>query len=83
MKVGRGNLVLRHSVLHFSPSSGGIACWVAELKAALCLEARAKKWKYKCKWIIQILERESNPQPVDFKVTLCAPAPLLASIAEF
>ena len=30
---GRGNLVLRHSVPHFLPNSGGIACWVAELNA--------------------------------------------------
>ena len=27
--VGRGNLVLRHSVPHFLPDSGGVACWVA------------------------------------------------------
>ena len=33
-RVGRGNLVLRHSVPHFLPYSGGIACWVAELNAA-------------------------------------------------
>ena len=48
-RVGRGNLVLRHSVAHFPPNSGGIACWVAELNAALCLDTRAKKWKYKWK----------------------------------
>ena len=29
-RVGRGNLVLRHSVPQFPPNSGGIACW-AEL----------------------------------------------------
>ena len=34
-KVVRGNLVLRHSVPYFPPSSGGIVCWVAELNAAL------------------------------------------------
>ena len=45
-RVGRGKLVLRHSVLHFLLNSGGIACWVAELKAALSHETKAKKWKY-------------------------------------
>ena len=42
--------MLRHSVSyndnsipHFSPNSGGIACRVAELNAALCLDTRAKK----------------------------------------
>ena len=34
-RVGRGNLVLKHSVPHFPPSSGGIAYWVAELNATL------------------------------------------------
>ena len=48
-RVGRGNLELRHSAPHFLSNSGGIACWVAELKAALCLDTWAKKWKYKCK----------------------------------
>ena len=78
-RVGRRNLVLRHSVPHFPPSFGGIACWVAELNAALCLDTRAKKWKYKCKKIFYFLEWGSNPQPLDFTVTLCAPAPRLAS----
>ena len=45
-RVGRGNLVLRHSVSHFLPNSGDIACCVAELNAALNLDTRAKKWKY-------------------------------------
>ena len=48
-RVGRGNLVLRHSVPHFLPNSGGIACWVAKLNVALNLDTRAKKWKYKFK----------------------------------
>ena len=48
-RVGRGNLLLRHSVPHFLPNSGGIACLVAELNAALCLDTRAKKWEYKFK----------------------------------
>ena len=48
-RVGIGNLVLRHSIPPFSPSSGDIACWVAELNAALILDTRAKKWKYKFK----------------------------------
>ena len=33
-KVGKGNLVLRHSALHFLPNSGGIAC-VAKLNTEL------------------------------------------------
>ena len=41
--------LLRHSVHHFQPNSGGIACWVAETNAALCLNIRAKKWKYQFK----------------------------------
>ena len=41
--VGRGNLVLQHSVPHFLPNSGGIAYWVVELNAALCLDTRVKK----------------------------------------
>ena len=48
-RVGRGNLVLRHSVPHFLPNSGAIACWVAELNAALNLDTRAKKYKYNFK----------------------------------
>ena len=36
--VGRGNLVLRHTVPHFLQNSGGIACWVAELNAALWMK---------------------------------------------
>ena len=32
-RVGRGNLVLRHSFPHLPPNSGGIAWWVAELRA--------------------------------------------------
>ena len=39
-KVGKGNLVLRHSVPHVPPHSGGIACSVAELNALLCLDTR-------------------------------------------
>ena len=45
-RVARGNLVLRHAVPHFPPNSRGIACCVAELHAALCLDTRAKKRKY-------------------------------------
>ena len=67
-RVGRGNLVLRHSVSHFPMVSGGIVCWVAELNAAFCFNTRAKKWKKKI--IFHFLEWESNPQPADFKVTL-------------
>ena len=33
-RVGRGNLVLRHSVPHFLPNSGGIASWVTELNSS-------------------------------------------------
>ena len=75
--------VLKHSIPHFPLSSGSIACWVAELNAALCLDTRARKRrKYKCKYIFHFLECGSNSQPVDFTVTLCAPAPRLASGVE-
>ena len=80
-RIGRGNLVLRHTVSHFPLSSGGIAWWVAELNAALCLDTRAKKWKYKCKETFHFFEWGPNPQLVDFTVTLCANMPRLASMA--
>ena len=32
--------MIRHSVPHFPPSSRRIACWVAELNAALCLDIK-------------------------------------------
>ena len=73
-RVGRGNLLLRHSVPHFLPNSGGIACLGAELNAALNLDPRAEKWKHKFKKIFHFLEWGSNPQPVDFTVTLLAVA---------
>ena len=34
--------VKRHSVAHFLPNSGGIACWVAELNAALNLDTKRR-----------------------------------------
>ena len=71
--------MLRHYVPHFPPSSEGIACWLSELNAALYLDTRVKKWKYKCKKIFLLLEWGSNPQPVGFTVTFCAAAPRLAS----
>ena len=55
-RVGKGNLVLRHSVPHFPPSSGGIACCMAELNAALSFDTRAYKWKYKFKQIFHLIE---------------------------
>ena len=48
-RVGTGNLVLKHSAPHFLAYSGGIAYGVVELNAALCLDTRAKKLKYKFK----------------------------------
>ena len=65
-----GNLVLRHSVYHFSPHSGVILYWVVELNAALCLDTTAEKWKYKFKQIFHFLKWESKPQPVDFTVSI-------------
>ena len=53
---------------------------MAELNAALKIDTRAKKWKYKFKLIFHHLEWGSNPQPVGFNVTLRAAAPRLASI---
>ena len=58
IRKGRRNLALRHSVSHFPLNSGGIACQVAEHNAALCLDTRAKKWKYKFSRV--------GTQPVDF-----------------
>ena len=43
---GIGNLVLRYSVSHFPPNSGGIKCWVTDPNVALCLDTRTKKRKY-------------------------------------
>ena len=43
-RVDKGHVVLRHSILHFPSNFGGIACWMAELNAALYLDTRAKKW---------------------------------------
>ena len=60
-----GNLLLRHSVLHFPSNSKGIACWVAELNTTLCFDTIAKKWKY------QFLEWGSNPQLHVYNYTLC------------
>ena len=68
-----------YSVPHLPTNFGGIAGWVAELNAALCLGTRAKKWKYKFKLIFHFLEWGPTSQPVAFTVTFCAPAPLLAS----
>ena len=42
-------LLLRHSVHHFPPNYGDIECRMEEPNAALCLDTRAKKWKYKFK----------------------------------
>ena len=39
------NLVFRHFIPHFPPKSAGIACWLAELNAVLCLDTGAKKMK--------------------------------------
>ena len=66
-RVGRGNLVSRHSVPHFLPNSEGIACWVAERNAVLWLDTRAKKRKYKFKQVFHLLEWGLNPQPVDLQ----------------
>ena len=56
--------VWRNSVPHFPSNSWGIACWVAELNAALYLVVRVRKWKY---WLLNFV-KESNPQPVTFTV---------------
>ena len=34
-RVGKGKVVLRHSINHFPPNFQGISCWVAELNAGL------------------------------------------------
>ena len=38
----KGNLVVRHSVIHFRPNSRDIACLVAEFNAALCFDTVVK-----------------------------------------
>ena len=63
-RVFRGNLVLRHYVSHYPPSSGSIACWVAELNAALCLDNRAKKWKYTSKYFISSSGDRTHDQSI-------------------
>ena len=42
-KVGRGNLVLRHSVQPLSTNSGSIACWEAKINATLCFATPERK----------------------------------------
>ena len=58
-RVDRGNLVLRHFTPHYLPSSEGIACWVEELNA-LCLDSKAKKWKYKIFHLLECDNRTHN-----------------------
>lgn len=49
--------MLIHSVSHLSPNSGDIACWVAEVNAALCLGTKAHKGTYE---IFNFLDWISN-----------------------
>ena len=42
-KVGKENLVLRHSIPHFLPNSGGIACWAIKLNATLRLRHQSEE----------------------------------------
>ena len=65
--------MIRHSIPHFLPNSGGIACLVAEINAALNLVEVKRRAK---------LEWGSNPQPVGFTVTPRAAAPRPASILQ-
>ena len=44
-RIGRGNVVLKHSVLHFLSNYGDITGGVTKLNAALCLHTKAKKLK--------------------------------------
>ena len=48
-RVDRENLVLRHFESHFPPNSRGIACWVAELNVALCLDTKAEELRVEVK----------------------------------
>ena len=50
---------------------------VEEFNAALCLDSRAKKWKYETR-IFHFFEWETKPKHVALSVTLYAPAPRLA-----
>ena len=56
-----------------SANSGGIACWLAELNAALCVDTRAKKWKYKFKNNISFPRVGSNPQAAVFQTLTTGP----------
>ena len=47
---------------------------------AFPLNTRAKKGKYKCKQIFLLLERGSDPQPVDLQAYFVPLAPRLASM---
>ena len=67
-RIARGNLVLRHSVPHFPPNSGDIACSPRH---------QSGEMEIQIKLIFHFLEWLSNPL-VGFTVTLCAPAPRLA-----
>ena len=74
-RVGTGNRVLRHSVPHFPPKSGGIACWVVELNAAFCLYARAKNESIK-----YFITSSGNLNLLRLQSHTCAPTPRQASI---
>ena len=64
-RVGRGKLVLRHSIPHFLQNSTSRFASTPEQR-----NGNINLSKY-------LLEWGSNPQPVGFTVTLCAPAPRL------
>ena len=71
----------RHSIPDFPPNNRGFMYWVVEVNATLCLNPRAKKWKYDFKINISFPPVGIKPQPVAFTVTVCGPAPRLASIS--
>ena len=65
--------MLIHSVSHLSPNSGDIACWVAEVNAALCLGTKAHKGTYE---IFNFLDWISN---IEFRTCLAFTVPLCAA----
>ena len=54
-RVGRGNLILRHSIPHFSPKSGVIAHCSGGTQRRVFLRHQTKKLKYTFKYFFIII----------------------------
>ena len=69
-RVCRGNLVVRHSVPHFPPSSGGIACCWRNSTLRLASTPERGNENINVNKYFHFLEWGSNPQPVAFTVKI-------------